>query len=110
MSWKFPRLQLAALGVLVCLATAAQAENDLVVSWKAPTVNTDNTPTRDLHAYYLWEGSTPHNLARVLVASSSESHLTFYNARTGWHYFAMSTINKEGVESARSATVAYYVP
>jgi len=105
---KFVRLRLAALTALASLATTAQAEN-VLVSWQKPTVNTDSGGATDLDVYCLWEGRSPQSLTPVMFTSASASELTLYNVVAGWHYFAMTTINKEGVESIRGPTVSYYV-
>jgi hypothetical protein len=88
--------------------TVAQATSGVVtLSWNPPTQNEDGSALCDLAGYRIYVGRNPDALARVIVLNNPG--LTRYVvenlAPSTWH-FAMTSFNRRGHESRRSATVS----
>ncbi len=77
------------------------------LSWNPPTENVDGTALTDLMGYRIYYGRSESQLTRSVVINNPG--LTRYVvenlAQANW-YFAMTSVNSEGVESRRSQTVS----
>jgi hypothetical protein len=77
------------------------------LSWNPPTENTDGTALLDLAGYRIYYGRNEGQLNRTIVINNPG--LTRYVvenlAQANW-YFAMTSVNTDGVESRRSSTVS----
>jgi hypothetical protein len=74
------------------------------ISWTPPTTNVDGSALTDLVGYRIWAGSTPDRLLPIL--SFDNSGMTSYaleGLSPGLHFFAMTAVNSQGLESALSA-------
>lgn len=90
---------------------SAQAPGFLSLSWEPPLTNTDGSELTNLAGYRVYAGRTPADLQ--LLISFNNIGLTRYPLQSlepGTHYFAMSAINEDGVESALSPLVSGVVP
>jgi len=76
------------------------------LSWNPPTENTDGTSLTDLSGYRIYYGRSESQLNRSVVINNPG--LTRYVvenlAQANW-FFAMTSVNSDGVESRRSPTV-----
>ncbi len=98
-------------------ASAALGEFDITVdaialgsatlSWDPPTENTDGSALMDLAGYRIYYGRSESQLTRSVVINNPG--LTRYVvenlAQANW-FFAMTSVNSDGVESRRSPTVS----
>jgi hypothetical protein len=84
---------------------AASAGGTLVVSWRAPTRNTDGTPLTDLTGYTIYYGTRPGVFTKTLsVDDPSATHAVIRGLQPGVHYFvAISANNAKGRHSALSS-------
>jgi hypothetical protein len=76
------------------------------LEWEAPTINADGTPLRDLAGYNIRYGTSPGALDHLVEVRNPG--LTTYVvdglAPTTW-YFAVSSVNSEGIESQSTGVV-----
>jgi hypothetical protein len=74
------------------------------LSWSPPTQYTDGSalPSAQIAAYRIYHGSSAGNLGRVAEVDSGSLRFTVSNLGTGTHYFAVTTVTQEGVESSFS--------
>jgi hypothetical protein len=85
------------------VAVAPPPVADLMVSWVAPTANTDGTPLTDLAGYHLHYGDTVIDIPDPLAVTYTVKNLTM-----GAWVLYMTAYNTEGVES--DASVEVFVP
>jgi len=97
-------------------ATAALPEFRIVVSesgngavtlsWDPPTNNEDGSPLQDLAGYRIYLGRSPSDLSRVILVNNPgvTRFVVEGLSRATWH-FAMTSVNRRGRESRRSAVV-----
>lgn len=87
----------------------ASAGGTLVVSWQAPTKNTDGTPLKDLAGYTIYYGTEPGVYTKTLtVDDPSATHAVVKGLQPGAHYFvAISANNSTGRHSALSSGAHY---
>jgi hypothetical protein len=81
-------------------------EASVTLTWLPPTQNLDGSALTDLTGYRIYLGETEHNLHRVIVLRNPG--LTAYmveNLRPTTWYFAMTSFNRHGAESHRSAVI-----
>jgi len=101
------------VGLLVTLAShAAPAQSEL--SWEAPTTRVDGTPLtveeiKEYRVYYTINGE-PQSVDPIVVGSASVAEtVTLDLLPSAEPYvvsFAISTVDTDGLESARSETVS----
>lgn len=73
------------------------------LSWTAPTLNTDGTPLTDLAAYKIYYGTSPDNYTdEVYVDNPGTTTFVIENLAPNTYYFASTSINASGIESALS--------
>lgn len=83
------------------------APGSVTLSWFPPTENADGTALTDLSGYRIYYGRNPNTLQRTLVLENPG--LTNYvveNLTPAIWYFAMTSVNSDGVESSRSDMVS----
>jgi hypothetical protein len=92
------------------LAVTQTALGMVTLSWLPPTQNDDGSALKDLAGYRIYVGQDPDTLSRVIVLNNPG--LTRYAvdglSPATWH-FAMTSFNRKGQESTRSATVSKQV-
>jgi hypothetical protein len=77
------------------------------LSWNPPTENVDGTALTDLTGYRIYYGRSETQLSRTIVINNPG--LTRYvvdNLAQAHWYFAMTSVNADGVESRRSPVVS----
>jgi hypothetical protein len=92
------------------LAVTQTASGMVTLSWLPPTQNDDGSSLRDLAGYRIYVGQDPDALTRVIVLNNAG--LTRYvvdNLSPATWHFAMTSFNRKGQESSRSATVSKQV-
>lgn len=88
------------------IAVTHSAPGMVTLSWMPPTQNEDGSALHDLAGYRIYVGRQPHRLSRVIVLNNPG--LTRYvveNLSPATWFFAMTSYNRQGDESRRSATV-----
>lgn len=92
------------------VAVTQAASGMVTLSWLPPTQNNDGSSLNDLAGYRIYVGQDPEALSRVIVLNNAG--LTRYvvdNLSPATWHFAMSSFNRKGQESSRSATVSKQV-
>jgi len=92
------------------LAVTQTASGMVTLSWLPPTQNDDGSSLKDLAGYRIYVGQDPAALTRVIVLNNAG--LTRYvvdNLSPATWHFAMTSFNRKGQESSRSATVSKLV-
>jgi len=86
------------------------ASGMVTLSWMPPTRNNDGSPLKDLAGYRIYLGRNPDSLSRVIVLNNPglTRHVVDNLSPATWH-FAMTSFNRKGQESKRSATVSKQV-
>jgi hypothetical protein len=74
----------------------------LVVSWQAPTQNTDGSPLTDLSGYTIRYGTEPGVYTQTMpVDDPTATHAVIHGLKPGTRYFVtIAANNKAGAESA----------
>lgn len=82
----------------------------VVLSWKAPSLNTDDTPLNDLASYRVHYGNTSGIYSKsVDVGVVSNYTIKGLNSGTTY-YFVVAAVNSSGVESDLSNEIAKSAP
>lgn len=99
-------LTIAKLDVTAASPGTPAATGSATLDWEAPTANADGTPLTDLAGYKIRYGTNPGSLDQVIDVNNPG--LTTYVvedlAPATW-YFAISSVNSEGVESQATGVV-----
>ena len=105
------------LALLVSVAACGGGASDSLgtgsagLSWSPPTTNTDGSPLNDLAGYYVYVGTEPNSLARLIAISDPKTTTsTVKDLTPGTWYFAVTAVNGGGSESARSKIVSKTIP
>ncbi len=98
---------LSAFSITAANAVVAAATGSALLSWTAPTVNTDGSALTDLAGFHVYAGKDPSSLTRRAdVAGNSTVQYQAKGLDTGTWYFSISAYNSSGVESAQPAAVS----
>lgn len=82
---------------------------DVVVSWQAPTTNTDGSPLANVAGYTIHYGTIASLLLQSATVDNPTTSYTFQNLASGAWYFAISAVSSAGVEGAWSEPVSVTV-
>lgn len=87
--------------------TCTWVDSAAVMSWTAPTQNSDGSALTDLTSYNIYEGpaSPPGKIVASPAASAGTSY-TFSGLPAGTNYFAVTAVNSKQQESALSNIVS----
>ena len=86
---------------------AAASTASVTLDWTAPTENTDGSILSDLAGYTVRYGKSPSELTQILkVANAGLTSLVVDELSAGTWYFAISSFNRAGAESANSEVVS----
>ncbi|HEY0938830.1 MAG TPA: putative Ig domain-containing protein [Steroidobacter sp.] len=81
----------------------ASSSNGAVLSWTAPTANTDGSTLTNLAGYRILYGTNASSLTQTIqVANPSVTNYTIDNLAPGTYYFAVRAYTNAGTESANS--------
>lgn len=85
--------------------SAAPATGSAFLSWSPPTQYADGSalPAAELDAYRIYHGTNASRLSRVAEVDGTAVSFTVRELAAGTHYFAVSTVSVNGLESALSA-------
>lgn len=87
-------------------AASTPTTGNATLTWAAPTTNTDGSALTDLSGYKIYYGSSSSTLSSVVTVSVGSSSYVITNLSAGTWYFAMTSFNAAGTESAQSAAVS----
>lgn len=74
-----------------------------MLTWDAPTTDTDGTPIVGLAGYHIFMGTDPNNLSlRGGVNGAQSTSFEVSGIGPGTFYFAVTAFNEDGEESAKS--------
>ena len=97
-----PAISATATYTLTCTSAA---DTQAVLSWVAPTQNTDGSTLTDLAGFRVYSGAATGSLTmQQQIANPATLTFTATGLSVGTRYFAVTAYNTAGVESARSAT------
>jgi hypothetical protein len=90
---------------------ASEGSHGLRLSWSPSTMNTDGSVLLDLAGYRIYQGSSPDAFGRpVAVDNPGVTAYVFDSLAPGTHYFAMTAINSDGIESEMSNVYSASLP
>lgn len=82
-----------------------------ILSWTAPTENTDGTPLTDLAGYRVYVGNSAASLSIAATLSQpTPPRFTVEGLPAGTWYFAVTAVNSAGVESVLSNIGSKTIP
>jgi hypothetical protein len=84
------------------LTVRAVSHGSVLVTWEAPTENTDESPLLDLAGFNLYGGTDPATLAAVASVGTGITAYRISGLSPGVHYFSSTAVNAQGIESERS--------
>jgi hypothetical protein len=81
------------------------------LNWSIPTQNIDDSPLTNLMGFRVYHGTSATSLSPVRTISSPTATSTVIdNLVSGTHYFAVSAVTTNGVESQLSAIGSKAIP
>ena len=97
----------AAVAMTVTVPAPATGRADL--SWTAPTTNEDGSPV-SLNGFTVYQGSSSSNLQAITTVNSNTLSYAISNLSTGTHYFAVTAVGANGMESTFSNVGSKTIP
>ena len=84
----------------------AQGDGTALVSWRAPTQNTDGSAITDLAGYKIYYGSAPGDYDKTILIDTVgvSEYMVEGLGKSDW-YFAVTAFNSRGIESDYSEEV-----
>ena len=79
------------------------------LAWNAPTTNTDGTLLTDLAGYKIYYGTSSGNYTSVIDVGNATTY-TASNLSSGAYYFAVTSYDISGTESAYSNEASKIIP
>lgn len=97
----------AALPPFNIAVTDPNSHGNVVLSWVAPTGNSDGSPLKDLKGYKVHFGPSPRGYSDTIkLANPGLTTYVVDNLRAGKYFFAVSAYNSAGQESSLSAEIS----
>ncbi len=82
---------------------ASTGTGSALLSWSAPTTDTDGEPVTGLAGYHVYMGSDPGDLSlRAGVSGAASTTFEVSGLASGTYYFAVTAYNESGIESEMS--------
>lgn len=106
------KANIPAFAITVSAATAAAPPptGAVTINWMPPTENVDGSTLTNLAGYHLYYGTSQSNLNQVVdITNPGLASYMLSNLAAGTWYFAVTSINADGVESPRSAVTSTVV-
>lgn len=97
----------AAVTMTVTVPTPATGRADL--SWTAPTTNEDGSLV-SLSGFTIYQGTSSSNLQAIITVNASTLNYTINNLAAGTHYFAVTAVGTNGMESTYSNVGSKNIP
>ncbi|HJR71855.1 MAG TPA: hypothetical protein VKA43_17555 [Gammaproteobacteria bacterium] len=91
------------------LTVRAVSHGSVLVTWEAPTENTDDSPLVDLAGFNIYYGADPEPTATVAVVGTGITAYRISGLSPGLYYFSTTALNSQGIESERSDAAAMLV-
>jgi hypothetical protein len=88
------------------LAAGAASINNAVLTWTAPTTNTNGSTLTDLTSFNVYHGPSPTAMLLAVTLVASARTFEDNNLSPGIWYWYITTVNAFGVESAPSPLVS----
>ncbi|HUN71697.1 MAG TPA: putative Ig domain-containing protein [Steroidobacteraceae bacterium] len=99
--------QLPSFSITVPSQGAALPPSAVTIAWTPPTENTNGSTLTNLAGYHIYYGTTQSNLSKVVsITNPGVASYVLSDLTSGTWYFALTSINSQGVESARSPVVS----
>lgn len=89
---------------------SVSAIGETTITWSPPTENTDGTRLTDLAGYRLYFGRASGNYTNVVEITDPTATSHVVNLRSGDFFFAMTAVDRERNESARSNEISRTMP
>ena len=111
MKFKVSRLRRAAFFCLTSVVSSAFAQTGnlpfdvRILSWAPPMANDDGSPLTDLAGYYIYTGNSPDTLVPHYFSAPGKLGIILYYPLGGVHYFGVTAVNVDGIESAMTPVV-----
>ncbi|MGH8249732.1 MAG: putative Ig domain-containing protein [Steroidobacteraceae bacterium] len=92
------------------IAVTQSASGSVTVAWTPPTRNADGSPISDLAGYRIYMGRSSNALTSVVALNNAglSRYVVENLSPTRW-YFALTSVNRRGRESARTPTLSKVV-
>jgi len=91
----------------ITVAVAQPPPGNAVLSWTAPTLNTDGTALTDLSGYTISYGTSPTALTQsVSITDPTATSYTITGLAAGTWYFAIAATASDGTQSALTSVVS----
>jgi hypothetical protein len=104
---------LAAFSIVVkqSAGTTAPSTGSVTVSWLPPTENVNGSALTNLAGYHIYYGTSQTNLNQMVNVTNPglATYVVSNLSPTTW-YFALTSVNSNGVESPRTAVMSHAVP
>jgi hypothetical protein len=91
------------------LTVRAVSYGSVLVTWEAPTENTDESPLEDLAGFNIYGGTDPDAAATVATVGLGISAYRVSGLSPGVYYFSTTAVNSQGIESDRSDVASMLV-
>lgn len=90
----------------ITVEPAPATRGSAVLDWLPPVQYTDGTPltAAELGAFRIYHGTSASQLSRIEEVPASTTTYTVSNLAPGTHYFAVTAVSVDGVESLFSST------
>ena len=111
MKFNCPRLLGAAVLSCCCLVSSAFADTlpvpkTCLLTWLTPLENVDGSTDTDLVGFNIYFGTSPDTLQPYYFTSVVQPYISLTYMDEGPHYFAVTAVNADGVESSPTAVVS----
>lgn len=91
-------------------APAAASSGSVTINWTPPTENVDGSTLTNLSGYHLYYGTSASSLTNVVnITNPGLATYVVSDLAAATYYFAVTSVNANGTESARSAVVSAVV-
>jgi len=104
---------LAAFSIAVKQAAGSSAPGtgSVTISWLPPTENVNGSALTNLAGYHIYYGTSQTNLNQMVNVTNPglATYVVSNLSATTW-YFALASVNSNGVESPRTAVLSHAVP
>src|SRR5262249_54641150 len=87
-------------GTAVAMTTVSLRQ--AVLTWTAPTKNTDGSNLTNLSGYKIYYGTSSKNYTQSVSVSGGSTNSWTLTLAPGTYYFAMSAVDSSGAESAKT--------
>jgi len=77
-----------------------------VLSWTAPSKNTDGSTLTNLSGYKIYYGTSSKNYSQTVSVSGASTTTRTLQLSPGTYYFALTAIDASGGESAKTNEVS----